>query len=284
MFVLISYPLRPSKYKEAPERHCTLVLPISIVPQKLSRRQREKSTEIRCWNIYLCKLKVLHSQKTMKYLIFFTALITTANALVCQCNPCTEATCRDAENCYSSDTEIFTGKDTTGKATIKGCQSNTVEKDICTRGFVIMSSESDFYLMNNVTCCKSGDSCNKNITAPLNKNIPNSKLVCPSCFAKATTCEPKIMKCNDLQKKCFNITGKITKGTTPAQDFTARGCAVENNIFKNGSSLVSGDTTYALEIVTFQDAKSGASQISSCLSFAILLPSVLWLLLDRSLY
>ncbi|XP_070806035.1 phospholipase A2 inhibitor and Ly6/PLAUR domain-containing protein-like [Pituophis catenifer annectens] len=222
----------------------------------------------------------------MKYLLLFTALIATANALNCQCSTCgAQKTCKvETGQCYSIEREIATGKDKPVKVTIKGCQDNKVDPDICKQGFILMSSEKDFYLMSNITCCDK-DLCNKDLNATLDRILPKSNLVCPSCFARdKNLCDGKSMNCNDLQKKCFNISGTVNKnGSTVVQDFNARGCAVENTIFKNGVVLSSEDATYELENVQLWEAKS-ESQISSCLSFAIFLPSVVWFLLDISLY
>uniref|UniRef100_A0A0B8RPP0 Phospholipase A2 inhibitor n=1 Tax=Philothamnus irregularis TaxID=1899461 RepID=A0A0B8RPP0_9SAUR len=228
----------------------------------------------------------------MKYLLLFIALIATANALTCICTTCdAEDTCTvETGKCYIIEKEIATEKNKPVKKIIKGCQADKEQPNICNQGFVLMSSDKDFYLMSNVTCCDK-DSCNADISAKLNKTLPKSDLVCPSCFAFDTKiCDGKSMNCSNVQKKCFNITGIINKkGTDKGQYFSARGCAVENTIFQKGTVLASDDTTYVLESVQLGEAKSekpksGASQISSCLSFAILLPSVLWFLLDSSLY
>lgn len=72
-------------------------------------------------------------------------------------------------------------------------------------------------------------------------------------------------------------------GSAKAQDFIARGCAVDNSIFVTNSTLTFGDTSYKLVNVELKEAKNGASRISSYLSFAILLPSVILFLLDRPL-
>ncbi|XP_015677865.1 phospholipase A2 inhibitor and Ly6/PLAUR domain-containing protein [Protobothrops mucrosquamatus] len=222
----------------------------------------------------------------MKYLLFFAALIATANALNCECSgqtceakPCTV----EAGSCYSIEREISTEKDKPLKAIIRGCQDDKVEPNVCKQGFVFMSSDQDFYLGSNVTCCKDKDLCNQNLITNISKTIPTDNLVCPSCFAlDKKECDGKQMKCNNLQKKCFNITGTITQGTAKAKDFVARGCAIENNIFTKNTTFTFNDASYKLVDVQLQEAKNGASQISSCLTFAILLPSVLWFLLDRS--
>ncbi|XP_034293849.2 phospholipase A2 inhibitor and Ly6/PLAUR domain-containing protein-like [Pantherophis guttatus] len=224
----------------------------------------------------------------MKYLLLFTALIATANALNCQCSTCTGGTCTvETGQCYSIEREIATEKDKPVKVTIRGCQDDKVDPNICKQGFILMSSEKDFYLMSNITCCDK-DLCDKDLNATLDRIFPTSDLVCPSCFAlDKNLCDGKSMNCNDLQKKCFNISGTVNKkGSTVVQDFNARGCAVENTIFKKGIVLASENATYELENVQLGEAesKSGGSQISSCLSFAIFLPSVLWFLLDISLY
>uniref|UniRef100_J3S0I2 Phospholipase A2 inhibitor n=2 Tax=Crotalus adamanteus TaxID=8729 RepID=J3S0I2_CROAD len=222
----------------------------------------------------------------MKYLLFFAALIATANALDCECsgqtcdkNPCTV----EAGSCYSIEREISTEKDKSLTTTIRGCQDDKLKTNLCKQGFVFMSSEQDFYLGSNITCCKD-NLCNQNLITNLSKTIPSGNLVCPSCFAlDKKECDGKQMKCNNLQKKCFNITGTITQGAAKAKDFIARGCAIENDIFKKDTPLVFKDTTYKLVDVQFENAQNGASQISSRLTFAILLPSVLWFLLERSL-
>ncbi|XP_058051014.1 phospholipase A2 inhibitor and Ly6/PLAUR domain-containing protein-like [Ahaetulla prasina] len=221
----------------------------------------------------------------MKYLLFFTALIATANALTCQCSTCEKETCTvETGKCYSIEKEIVTGKVKPPKVTIKGCQDDKKDPNFCKQGFILMSSDQDFYLMSNITCCDK-DSCNKDINATLNRNLPVSNLVCPSCFAfDKKICDGKTMKCNNLQKKCFNITGTVKTGSDKVQDFNARGCAVENTIYKKNITLSFDGASYELENVQVGEAKSGASQISSCLSFAILLPSVFWFLLDSSLY
>lgn len=225
----------------------------------------------------------------MKYLLLFTALIATANALNCQCSTCgNEETCQvEAGKCYSAVREIATEKDKPVKQTIKGCQDDKKGPNICNQGFILMSTATDFYLMSNVICCDK-DLCNKDISATLNKTLPKGDLVCPSCFAlDKKICDGKSMNCSNLQKKCFNISGTITKKGAEVQNFNARGCAVANNIVEKGYVLSSEDGKYELQSVQLAEAKkpqSGGSQISSCLSFAIFLPSVIWFLLDSSLY
>uniref|UniRef100_A0A8C6X363 UPAR/Ly6 domain-containing protein n=1 Tax=Naja naja TaxID=35670 RepID=A0A8C6X363_NAJNA len=113
----------------------------------------------------------------------------------------------------------------------------------------------------------------------------SKKLVCPSCFAyNNKTCDGKQMHCKKDQDKCFTVSGTFTKGSAAAQEFAAKGCTTSRTILKNNTTVTFGDNSYKLENVQLEEAKSGASWISNCLSFAILLPSVLWFLLDSSLY
>ncbi|XP_026537221.1 phospholipase A2 inhibitor and Ly6/PLAUR domain-containing protein-like [Notechis scutatus] len=235
----------------------------------------------------------------MKYLLFSAALIATATAeLICQCNtptsgpPCDKDkdTCTIQEGqCYSVERGISIEKEKTVNATSKGCQD--IKGDVCNEGLVFISSENAFYLLSNIKCCKDKNQCNQNDAPKLpsfsevNKTLSSKKLVCPSCFAyKNKTCEGEQMYCKENQDKCFTISGTVTTGSTAAEEFAAKGCATSKTILKVNTTLTFGENSYKLENVQVEEAKSGASWISNCLSFAILLPSVLWFLLDSSLY
>ncbi|XP_063168397.1 phospholipase A2 inhibitor NAI-like [Candoia aspera] len=226
----------------------------------------------------------------MKHLLFFTALVATANGLSCQCSGlqgCSKDVCSVTNgSCFSFQGESIIERKKAVQLTLKGCQDSAAVSNICKEGVLFMLSGKDFYLMSNVACSDK-DQCNKNVTAELKKkDISSRSQTCPSCFALSQkSCDSHQIYCTRLQDKCFTLIGTIRRGMSAAEELIAKGCATATaSIYKNGTTLPFGNVSYYLLSVHFEEARNGVSQISSCLSFAVLLPGVLVFWLDKCLY
>uniref|UniRef100_R4GAM2 UPAR/Ly6 domain-containing protein n=1 Tax=Anolis carolinensis TaxID=28377 RepID=R4GAM2_ANOCA len=177
------------------------------------------------------------------------------------------------------------GKDI--KKVYLGCQPKSVSFDQCHEENIFITAGKDFYLNSQAKCCHSKDKCNNDLKLVTKESDKTSEMKCPSCFALSPeSCNATKTNCFKDQNRCINITGKLMN-ETGITAFELKGCTTAftaSILQETGAMLDYGDTIYSIDTIQVGNGKLSSIQAPPGIVFAVLLPSLLGLLLDKFLY